>query len=173
MTPAKKGVYPGTGGEKRKRAKTARMMVMRADVTPDEKETILKHCIKNKISVSQFLANLALEDAREGNGEEQEFTFKLPREQAQKLLLMARLKDKSAPDFISELLLPPLANKQPHGSVEMDNLTMYVSEDEHETLKEHMRKKGISARNYIAILALEKIAKGSKSASRKEHKKKK
>lgn len=146
---------------------------MRADVTPEEKEVILKHCIQSKISVSQFLANLALADAEEGNGGELEFTFKLPRDQAKKLLLMARLRDKSASDFIPELLLTPLANKQPHGSVDMENLTLYVNEDEHERLKKHIRNKGFSARNYIGMLALEEIAKQSKGPSRKEHRKKK
>ena len=146
---------------------------MRADVTPGEKEIILEHCIKNKISVSQFLADVALTDAQESNGEEQEFTFKLPREQARKLLLMARLKQKSPDDFIPELLLPPLDNKQPHGSLEIENLTLYVSQDEHQLLKKHMKKKGFSARNYIAMVALEAIAKQSKATPRKGHKKKK
>jgi hypothetical protein len=49
---------PNTGNRLRLRAKTPRLRFVETDVTPEEHGKILDYCLNNKISVSQFLADL-------------------------------------------------------------------------------------------------------------------
>src|SRR2546421_539860 len=69
------------------------------EFTLDEKKHVLEYCTKNNISVSDFLARVALEDARVGKKAEKEepltVTINLPGSQRAKLLYIARLKEKS------------------------------------------------------------------------------
>src|SRR6478672_10560057 len=54
---------PNQGNKLRQRAKTARLRFLETDVTPAEYDHIMEHCLKNKVSVSQFLAESILKDA--------------------------------------------------------------------------------------------------------------
>jgi hypothetical protein len=158
----KKPLHPGLAGPGRKKGTPARRAVVLTDVTRKEKQAIFDHCVKNKISVSQYLSDLTLADIKSSDPEEEEeITLRLPRSQMQKLRLLARIAKKSPREFLPELLSPPLANKQPHGPLETENLRFYVTPDEHAAIRKHISKKGISARNYIALLAVEDLAKHS------------
>jgi hypothetical protein len=174
LTPAKKNpMYPGSGGIQRKKSSSHRTRAVATDVTAKEKQLILKHCLKHKISVSAYLADLALADAAQNNAQdEEEFTLKLPYNQVQQLRLLARVKQKSANDLIAEFVTRPLANKQPHGSLETENIRFYLNEEEHEILRKHVANKGVSTRNYVALLALEDIAQESKPSKKILRKKK-
>ena len=170
----KRPAYPGTGGVRRRRTQSFRTRLLLTDVTPKEKEQIIKHCLKRKISVSHYLAELALADARKSDDRgEEALTIKLPKDQMRKLLLLARVTEKTTEELIPELLSPRLAKKQPHGSLETETLRSYVNPEEHEAIMKHVASKGISARNYISMLALEDIAKESKSTSKSQSRKRK
>jgi hypothetical protein len=174
LTPAKKPpFYPGVGGVPRKKSKSHRTRVVLTDVTAKEKEIIIKHCLDHKISVSAYLADLALADAQKAPKEKhsQEFTLTLTYEDVQKLMLLARVKQKSAAELLTEFITRPLANKQPHGAVETENLRLYLNDEEHEIIRKHVGRTGVSARNYVALLALQDIAKQS-SAKKLPRKKK-
>jgi hypothetical protein len=145
------------------------------DVTAKEKGIILKHCLEQKISVSAYLADLALADAENANTKNpsQQFTLTLPYDEVQKLMLLARVKQKSATELLTECVTRPLANKQPHGTIETENLRLYLNDEEHEIIRKHVARKGVSARNYVALLALQDIAKQSNIPTKNvPHKKK-
>src|SRR5947209_6507414 len=81
------------------KAASVRSHYLLAEVTPEEKKNILKHCKTQNMSVSRFLAQLALEDAstKKKASPEEPLTIriKLPPGKRAKLLYIARLKEKS------------------------------------------------------------------------------
>lgn len=156
---------PGTGTP-RKKAEARRDHSLLADVTKAEKQKILDYCIRHKISVSQFLAELTLEDAARKqrssqNDDQEEITIKLkiPRRQNKKLALIARLQQKSIDKIIQELLLPTLEVHQPPGDLDTETLRFYLSKEEHEIVLRHFAEQHMSARNYVSMLAMERISK--------------
>jgi len=163
-------VRPANGSPLRKKAESPRNHYLLSDVTKDEKRQILDYCIRHKVSVSQFLAELVLEDAkksgRRGSGDEEEevitVTLRIPRTQNKKLALLARLQEKTVDELIQELVLPSLESRQPPGTLETETIRYYLSKDEHQIVKKHIARQGMSARNYAAILAVEAIAQEKK-----------
>ncbi len=162
---------PATGGLARKRANAPREHHLPTDVTKEEKRAILQHCLQNKISVSQFLGELALADAKRAadlktaNAEEEQFTitFQIPRSQYMKLSLLARLQEKSLEQLMQDLIQPSIATRQPPGSLETETIRYYLSKQEHEIVTKHIAKQGMSARNYVALLAMEAISSNRKT----------
>ena len=125
----------------------------------------MEYCLRHKKSVSEFLATVALEDAMKSRkGDEQdEIRLKLPAEKTRKLAILARLEDKTLDELVQDLIVQATdAKKQPVSKLETQNLSYYLSEKEHRLVKDHVAKKGISARNYVATLAMEMISKERK-----------
>jgi hypothetical protein len=164
----KRVIRPNLGSALRPRGKTPRKHFLTVDVTKEEQQAILQYCLQNKISVSQFLADLVLEDAaRPQPGPKQKVLvkveFELTQAQYEKLELLARLhKKNNIGDLLQELLMPNLDLERPHAPLETMALRYYLSQQEHEIITRHVARKGFSASNYVAMLALKAISQPKK-----------
>lgn len=131
-------------------------------VTEQEKEAIVEYCAQQGKSVSAFLAELALDDAKrppKSKLQDQEITFtlRLPARDIDKMQLFARLEEKSVEDLLRELVQPGLQKRQTATALEMCTLRCWLSDQEHKTIKKYLAKYGLSARSYLALLALRTI----------------
>jgi hypothetical protein len=146
------------------RAKTARLRFVETDVTPEEHSEILDYCLKNKISVSQFLADLILQDAATTKSRKgpvrinTQFDFSAD-EYAKLELLVHVYKKDNVSDLIRDLLQPHLDLQRLHVPTETKSVRFYLSDREHETVTKHIASRGITARKYVSFLALKEIAK--------------
>src|SRR5579863_6891911 len=141
---------------------SARSRYMIADFAAEEKDRVLKHCEKKVMSISKFLAGVALEDVRRSTTQtapEQELTIKLriPAEKNAKLQMFARRQDKSVEQFVQDLVLPTLEKGKTSFSSKTESLRYYLSPEEHQLLKKHLKAKNLSARTYISYLALKAL----------------
>ena len=155
---------PNTGNRLRLRAKTARLRFVETDVTPEEHSQILEHCLKHKISVSQFLADLILRDAASGKTRKGPVhinaQFEFSADEYAKLELLVHLyKKENVSDLIRDLLQPHLDLQRLHVPTETKSIRFYLSDREHETVTKHIASRGITARKYVSFLALKEIAK--------------
>jgi hypothetical protein len=165
-TPGKRqAVRPNRGSSLRPRGESPRSRFLYVDVTKEEQKQIHEYCLEQKISVSQFLADLVIEDAAKAKPKrKQKVTIRveleLTPEEQEKLELLVRLHQKgSIGQFIQELLQPNLDVQRMHTPLETTPLRYYLSEEEHEMVTKNMASKGIAARNYGVMLALKAIDK--------------
>jgi hypothetical protein len=149
---------------KRATADSARKHHLFVDVTDKEKQLILAYCNSKDLSVSEFLAEVALDDARpsKANSRLKETSprtvqIELSEHDYAKLVYKSRLRKISPEDFIHTRLLPDLQKSKEWGSLERETLRYYVSDKEHRTLLDHMKKFGHSSRHYVAFLAVQAI----------------
>jgi hypothetical protein len=162
---------PNFGGELRPQAETPRRRFLYTDVTSDEYHKIQQYCRDKQISISQFLADLTLKDAAKPKGKRKQKVIvnaklELTPEEQDKLELLARLHQKqSVGEYLRDILEPNLKLRSIHTPLNTTELRFYLSDEEHEKVTRHMASKGISARNYAAMLALRAI-----SRERKKHK---
>jgi hypothetical protein len=158
-------VRPNRGSSLRPRAESPRRHFLYLDVTKEEQQKIRDYCVEQKISVSQFLADLVIKDATKSKPKRREKVtiraeFEVTPEEQEKLELLIRLHQKdSIGQFVSELLRPNLQVQKVHAPAETTPLRYYLSEEEHEIVTKHMASKGIATRNYGALLALKAIDK--------------
>jgi hypothetical protein len=159
--PLKKAVRGNTHVSPRNRAGAPRRQYLVTTVTKKEKEAILKYCEQHNKSVSAFLADLALKEAHKSKkqAEEEEITvtLKLPAHDLDKMRLFARLEEKSIEDLLRELLEPSFKRRQTATALEMHSLRCWLSDEEHRTIKAYLAKHRLSARSYLALLALKTI----------------
>ncbi|HWZ42122.1 MAG TPA: hypothetical protein VNW97_01525 [Candidatus Saccharimonadales bacterium] len=161
-------VRPNLGSSLRPRAKSRRDHFLVTDFTEEEQKEVLQYCLKKKISVSQFLADLVLQDAASPKpaGKQKVLVraeFELTVEEREKLELLARLHKKDTiGQLVRELLQPSLDMQRTHAPLETTSLRYYLSKEEHGIATRHMAGKGISARNYAAMLALKAMARERK-----------
>lgn len=164
----KRVIRPNLGSTLRPRGKTPRKHFLTVDVTKAEQQAILQHCLANGISLSQFLADLVLEDAAKPQPNPKlkvtvKAEFELTQTEHEKLELLARLyKKDTLNELIYELLVPNLNLERPHAPLETMPLRFYVSKEEHEIITQHIASKGFSASNYAALLAVKAIAQPKK-----------
>jgi hypothetical protein len=160
-------IRPNLGSTLRPRGQTPRKHFLTVDVTKAEQQAILNHCLQNKISLSQFLADLILEDVTKPNSDAKQKVlikaqFKLAQPEYEKLALLARLHKKNISDLIHELLMPNLDLERPHAPLETMALRYYLSKAEHEVITKHIARKGFSASNYVAMLAVTFVSRPKK-----------
>jgi hypothetical protein len=142
---------------------SSRVYYLIADVTKEQKRAILAHCTKHQVSVSKFLAGLAVADARNasrfpsGYEEEVTFTVKLPPEKVAKLKIFSHRKGKSVSDALADLLNQHLDKQQVTSDLELQTLRYYLSPEEHELVNKSLKARGLASRNYIGPLALEAL----------------
>jgi len=162
--PANRG---NLGGPLRLRDRTARLKFIETDVTSEEYDTIWAYCIKHKISVSQFLADLILEDARNAKTSKAAVRIQpdleFSSDEYEKLELLADLQDKSVIELIRDLIQPHLDLRKIHGGDKTKKLRFYLSDREHQTVIKHLEKRGTTARKYVSFLAIRTIAKSQKA----------
>lgn len=161
----KRPVRPNRGSSLRPRAETPRRHFLYVDVTNDEHKKIQEYCIEHKISVSQFLAELMIEDAQQSKPRHKQKIIiraevELTAEEKEKLELLLRLRqDKSLSHFLYELIRPNLEVQRLHTPVETIPIRCYLSEEEHELITKHVGRKGIAVKNYGGLLAIKAIEK--------------
>lgn len=159
----KRVVRPNLGGALRPRADEPRRNFLYIEVTEHERKRIQDYCIKNHISVSQFLAELMLRDA--GRPQRIEPVILRPElqftpEEHEKLELLAMLHDKSSLDeLIRDLIQPALETQHLHTSRETTMVRFYLSQEEHQTVATHIATKRIPMGKYAAMVALRAVAK--------------
>ena len=160
-TPKKAIAKTGAHSPARDRAGAPRHHYLVTTVTKKEKDAILKYCEKHNKSVSAFLADLALADAHksESKREQEEITvtLKLPARDVDQMRSFARLEDKSVEDLVRELLQPSFKKRQTATALEMHTLRCWLSNEEHRIIKKYLAKHRLSARSYLALLALKAI----------------
>jgi hypothetical protein len=162
VTRRKKAVKNASYVSARDKAGAPRRQYLVTTVTEKEKEAILDYCDRHNKSVSAFLADLALADAQKpakNKLQEQEITvtLKLPAVEIDKMRMFARLEEKSVENLLRELLQPGLKKRQTVTTLQMHTLRCWLSDDEHRTIKKYLGKHGLSARSYLALLALKAI----------------
>lgn len=152
----------------RPHADTPRRHFLLTDVTEAEYQQIQKYCTDHRISMSQFLADLALTDADKPKAKRKRKvilrpTIELTPEEEIRLELLTRLNEKESVDeFIHDILQPNLKAQRVHAPLKTVPLRFYLSKHEHQKTKKHIAATGISARNYLAMLALRAIRKSKK-----------
>lgn len=161
----KQAIRPNFGGSLRPRAEAPRRNFQYIEVTKEERKAIRDYCIANRISVSQFLADVVLEDARKPQPNRKQKVIiqaelELTLEEHEKLELLTRMHQKdSVGDFIREVLQRNLEVQRLHAPLETTAVRYYLSEDEHQIVSKHMAGKAMAARNYVVMLALKALAK--------------
>lgn len=165
MNPSKKTSAKGaTSVSARDRAEAPRRQYLVTTVTKKEKEAILEYCDQHNKSVSAFLADLALKEAqksKKNQAEEEEITvtLKLPAHDFDKMRMFARLEEKSVEKLLREILEPSFRRRQTATALEMHSLRCWLSDEEHRIIKAYLAKHRLSARSYLALLALKAINK--------------
>ncbi len=163
MTPRNKAaVKTGAYASTRRKADSPRRHYLVTTVTDKERDAISRYCARHKMSVSAFLADLALADAQKpakSKLEDQEITITLtlPARDIDKMRIFARLEEKSIADMLRELIKPSLEKRQTASALEMRTLRCWLSDEEHRTIKKYLAKHRLSARNYLALLALRAV----------------
>lgn len=161
-----------TGGWPRLQAESLRQRFLWADVTEQEHAEIQEYCRTNQISVSQFMAELLLNDASKPNRKRKQKVLLRPQieltaQQNNKLELLARLNQKkSVGEYILDVLEPQLELQRLHTPVKTKMLRYYLSEQERQTVINHIASSGLSATNYAALLALRTVRKDRKKRSK-------
>jgi hypothetical protein len=152
----------------RKRGASPRSHHMLTDLSPDQKELILDYCAEHEISISQFLADLAVKDAQESlhrrTDEEEEITvtLRIPRDQRTKLEIFAQRRGETIEDHISANLRSMLEKQKTSFPVKTESLRYYLNTKEHDLVRKQWKKRGLSGRNFIAFLALQKVTQSRK-----------
>ncbi len=131
-------------------------------VTQKEKEAITEYCSRHGISVSAFLADLALKDAKRppNSGQENEeitVTLRLSSRDIDKMRIFARLEEKTIEELLQELVEPGVQKRQTATALEMHTVRCWLSNEEHGIIKKYLAKHRLSARSYLALLALKAI----------------
>lgn len=162
MAPPKRAVKTGTHAPSRDRAGAPRRHYLVATVTQKEKDAILRHCGKHGKSVSAFLADLALEEAQKSAKDKLPdkhvtVTLKLSARDLDKVRIFARLEDKTVEDLLRELLQPSFTKRQTATTLEMHTLRCWLSNEEHQIIRKYLAKHRLSARSYLALLALKAL----------------
>jgi hypothetical protein len=158
--------HPNLGGKLRPHASEARRHYLWMDFTPAEHDEVYRYCDERSLSMSQFVAELLLEDAKTARHRRNEkvivnVQLELTTLEADKLDLLVRLYGKSAGAFIKERFLDRnFKITRVHSEIKPKMFRCYLSEDEHKTILQHIKNLGMSARNYPAILTLRTIRKG-------------
>lgn len=153
---------PGSYAVSRPEVGAPRRNYLAISVTEKEKETIDDYCSRHGMSVSAFLADLALKEAKRppNSGQEEEeitVTLKLSSREIDKIRIFARLEEKTIEKLLQELVQPGVQKRQTASALEMQTLRCWLSNEEHAVIKKYLAKHRLSARNYLALLALKAI----------------
>jgi len=131
-------------------------------VTEKEKKAVEEYCSRHGMSVSAFLADLALNDAKRppNCGQEQEeitVTLRLSSRDIDKIRIFARLEEKTIEQLLQEFVQPGVQKRQTASSLKLRSVRCWLSDEEHRIIKKYLEKHHLSARNYLALLILKAI----------------
>jgi hypothetical protein len=168
LAPSKKTrVFPAIGQPLRGPAETARTHHLLTEVTAAEKKLIVDYCLEHRLSISQYLAELILQDATQHKQHDKiTVTYNIPGQEAvtlpidpndaDKLELWARAQGKSLAQLMHGRLTANLPER-PTNNLTTDNLRYYLSEKEHRIVTKYITHKGVSGRKYVSLLAIKDI----------------
>jgi|SRR5579872_653441 len=152
--------------KKRDQTKSIRERFLYTNLTEDEYKRISQYCRQNHISISQFFADLLLEEASKSKGKGQQkvtLEIELTPAEHEKLEQLTRLhKKESIGEFVREVLEPEFRVQRLHAPTKTKHVRYYFSDQEHAIVTKHMSQLGKSPSNYPAILALRAIRKPAK-----------
>lgn len=155
---------------KRSQGNGIRERFLYTNLTEEEYKTIAKYCRENHISISQFFADLLIEEASKPKSKgrrKMTLEIELTPEEYEKLEQLARLhKKESIGNFVRQILEPELKIQRLHAPTKTKHVRYYFSDEEHKMVTNHMRDLGKSPSNYPAILALRAIRKAAKKPSK-------
>jgi hypothetical protein len=164
--------------KKRTAAKSSRQRFLYTDVTEAEYEVIREHCRKRGISVSEFMADLMLKEARKGKNRNDQRsvvvqpTLTLTAQEYAKLELLVRLHQKDSPeDYILDLLQPEFELRRVYAPAKVKSLRYYFSDEEHEVVMKHINHIGMTAQTFTAMVVAKAIRKSRKKAPSKKRRK--
>lgn len=156
----------------RPQAKSLRQRFLDAEVTLEELTEIKSYCRRKRVSVSQFVADLLLEDADHSEGTRKQRVILKPEieltpQQHDKLEVLARLhQKKSIGEYILDVLEPQLELQRLHVPVKTKILRFYLSDDEHKRISKHLSETGVSPSSYAAMLTLRAVRTDSTKRSK-------
>lgn len=132
------------------------------NVTEKEKQAITQYCDRRGMSVSAFLAQLVLDQAGKSPRDDRDdqeitITLRLPSREIDKMRIFARLEEKTIEELLQERLQPSFQKRQTASSLHLETLRCWLSNEEHRAIKRYLAKNRLSARNYLALLALRAI----------------
>jgi len=154
---------PNFGGILRGSGTKPRQHYLEAEVTAEERKQIVQYCLKQKTSISEFLAELILKDAGKASSAKAVVRVRdlyVPAEEYTKLELLAHLnKRNNVSELIRELLQPHIDLRRVFGpNDKVSSLRFYLNDDEHRKVTAYLDKRGVTARKYVSFLALKAIA---------------
>lgn len=162
----KRAMRPNLGGVLRPRTDSPRHSFLYIEVTEEERKAIHDYCFAKNISVSQFLADLLLQEAAKPKPKQNVLVkpvIELTPDEYDKLELLAKLHNEGSVDeFIRDLIRPNLEIQKLHSDLDTRPLRFYLSEEEHSTISDFMAEKGVPARKYATMLAIKAVGKTRK-----------
>jgi tRNA(Glu) U13 pseudouridine synthase TruD len=171
----KRPIRPNLGGILRTPDKEPRRRFLYVEVTKEEKNKIRDHCVRKKISISQYLAELMLADAAKPKPAQNvrlKMEFELAPEEYEKLELLAFQREKkSIHELMRELIQENLDIQKMHSNRNRLFLRFYLSEEEHAIVFSHIAAKNIPAGKYATMVVLKALnLDGPQSKEKKEEK---
>lgn len=152
--------------KKRSQGKGIRERFLYTNLTEDEYKKISQYCRQQHMSISQFFADLLIQEAGKSKGKaQQKFTLKIELTPAEheKLEQLTRLhKKESIAEFVRQVLEPELQVQRLHAFAKTKHVRYYFSDEELERVTRHMRESGKSPGNYPVTLAFQAIDKAQK-----------
>jgi tRNA(Glu) U13 pseudouridine synthase TruD len=169
-------IRPNLGGILRTPDKEPRRRFLYVEVTKEEKNKIRDHCVRKKISISQYLAELMLADAAKPKPAQNvhlKMEFELAPEEYEKLELLAFQREKkSIHELMRELIQENLDIQKMHSNRNRLFLRFYLSEGEHAIVFSHIAAKNIPAGKYATMVALKALnLERTQSKEKKDEKK--
>jgi len=149
------------GTTKRSQGKGVRQRFLYTNLTEEEYKEILRHCRHKHISISQFFADVLLEEAGKPKGKTpQKLTVEIELTPAEheKLEQLTRLhKKQSLSEFVRDVLQPELGIQRLRASAKTKHVRYYFSDDEYKKVTKHIQDLKKSPNNYPATLALRAV----------------
>jgi hypothetical protein len=119
--------------------------------TPWQPDFLLEHWAKRGISVSQFLAEVAVARAesslhrKDENTEEITLKLKIPRDKRTKLAISAQRRGETVEDHVCRLRLPSLEKQKTSFFLQTESLRYYLDDSEHALVMKQLKKRVLSA----------------------------
>jgi hypothetical protein len=158
MTKKRRVLRSNFGGILRGRIKKGRRKFLYVEATKEEKNRIHYHCVRAKVSFSQFLAEVMLADASAPKPTENvkvTMEFEFTPDQYEKLQVVAMLRDKKdVKELTRELLQENLDIQKMHSKRKRNFMRFYLSEDEHAHISSHIATKNIPAGKYATMVVV-------------------
>lgn len=157
---------------KKKQPKSPRTHYLISDFTPDEIRQISAYCKRKHISISKFLADLAVNEvhraSKEPRKEEQiTITLTVSAEELAKIKMFAHRNETTMDKFLKNLVTPTVAKAKTYYTSATRSLRYYLSPTDHKLILDFLKNRNLSARTYISYLALEVLRRDKNQQRRK------